>query len=190
LHIALDKAFENVFCIKAILRLPTKNRFPESTQRLIQPRPVRCDAATTHGRNEIKDFYELGEDCLWITFADGHLWWAFAHPEVQWMWDGTDDRPPRKRETLDGWHNTDIFGKPLRFAALSSKLTQVANFQGTICKVAGEDYLLRRINGIEEPVVVRANEARKVMMAVAVEMIRGLHWGDFERLCHVAKYSA
>src|SRR3974390_1315560 len=41
LCIAPDKAFENVFCIKAILRLPTKNRFYESTQRLIQPRPVR-----------------------------------------------------------------------------------------------------------------------------------------------------
>jgi hypothetical protein len=86
---------------------------------------------------------------------------------------GTARMIVRKRETLDGWHNTDIFGKPLRFAALSSKLTQVANFQGTICKVAGEDYLLRRINGIEEPVVVRANEARKVMMAVAVEMTYG-----------------
>jgi hypothetical protein len=43
LCIATDKAFENVFCIKAILRLPTKNRFYESTQRLIQPRPVRCE---------------------------------------------------------------------------------------------------------------------------------------------------
>jgi hypothetical protein len=41
LDIASDKAFENVFCIKAILRLATKNRFCESSQRLIQPRPVR-----------------------------------------------------------------------------------------------------------------------------------------------------
>jgi hypothetical protein len=123
------------------------------------------DAAATHARNEIKDFYELGEDCLWITFADLHLWWAFAHPEVQWVWDGTYDRPPRKRKTLDGWHKTDIFGKPLRVVALSSKLTQVAKFQGTICEVAEKDYLLRRINGIEEPVFVRAHEARKAMMA-------------------------
>src|SRR6516225_10090812 len=39
---ALDKAFENVFCILAILRFQTKNRFCESSQRLIQPRLVRC----------------------------------------------------------------------------------------------------------------------------------------------------
>ncbi len=44
------------------------------------------------------------------------------------------------------------------------------------------DYLLRRINGIEEPVVARAREAKSAMIAVATEMIAGLHWADFETL--------
>src|ERR1700683_4616481 len=44
---ALDKAFENVFCILAILRFQTKNRFCESSQRLIQPRLVRCPPPQT-----------------------------------------------------------------------------------------------------------------------------------------------
>src|ERR1035437_6901501 len=35
---ALDKAFENIDCMSAILRCQAKNRFYESTQRLIQPR--------------------------------------------------------------------------------------------------------------------------------------------------------
>jgi hypothetical protein len=132
---------------------------------------------------EVNTFYELGEDCLWITFAVGYLWWAFAHPEVQWMGDGTSyDDPCRKRKTLDGWYKTDIFGKPLRFAELSSKLTKVRNFRGTICKVPEEDYLRRRINADEEPAVTRANEARRAMTEVAVEMIRGLHQDDFETL--------
>ena len=43
-------------------------------------------------------------------------------------------------------------------------------------------YLLRRINGVEEPIIARANEARKAMIVVAVEMIKGLHWADFETL--------
>jgi hypothetical protein len=34
---ALDKAAENCFCIRAILRLAMKNRFYESSQRFIQP---------------------------------------------------------------------------------------------------------------------------------------------------------
>ncbi|NIA28138.1 MAG: hypothetical protein GWP02_08785, partial [Desulfobulbaceae bacterium] len=26
---------------------------------------------------EVVDFYHTcGDDCLWVTFADGHLWWA------------------------------------------------------------------------------------------------------------------
>ncbi len=38
--VALDKAFENIDCMSAILRCQAKNRFYESTQRLIQPRRV------------------------------------------------------------------------------------------------------------------------------------------------------
>src|SRR5450756_2070300 len=37
---ALDKAFENIDCMSAILRCQAKNRFYDSTQRLIQPRRV------------------------------------------------------------------------------------------------------------------------------------------------------
>jgi hypothetical protein len=152
----------------------------DEVRRLLSGR--KSEGAKTAGVTEVKAFYELGEDCLWITFADGYLWWAFAHPEVQWVWNGSYDDPARKRATLHGWRNTDIFGKPLRVTSLSSKLTKVGNFRGTICTVEEEDYLLRRINGIEQPVITRANEARKAMMAVAVEMIRGLHWADFETL--------
>ena len=73
-------------------------------------------------------------------------------------------------------------GKPLRLAALSSKLTKVGNYQATICRVPEEKYLLRRINGIEEPVIGRAKEARRAMISVTIDMIRGLHWADFETL--------
>jgi hypothetical protein len=34
---------------------------------------------------EIRDFYTLGADCLWITFDDHRLWWAFAQPGVTWL---------------------------------------------------------------------------------------------------------
>jgi transposase len=39
---AVDKALENIDCMSAILRCQTKNRFYESTQRLIQMRRVLC----------------------------------------------------------------------------------------------------------------------------------------------------
>jgi hypothetical protein len=96
--------------------------------------------------------------------------------------DGSDGGPSRYRPTIGPWRNSDINGRPLRIATLSTKLTKVASFQGTICTLAEEAYLLRRINGIEEPVVARAHEARERMIAVATDMIRGLHSTDFETL--------
>jgi hypothetical protein len=33
-----------------------------------------------------------------------------------------------------------------------------------------------------EPIIARANEAREAMIEVAIEMIKGSHWADFETL--------
>ena len=81
----------------------------------------RSKAAT----REIRDFYTLGPDCLWITFADGHLWWAFAETEVVWLGPEEDSRGARMRMTVDGWHKVNIKGEPLRTDHLSTKLTQL-----------------------------------------------------------------
>ena len=131
---------------------------------------------------EIRDFYTLGNDCLWITFADGHLWWAFAEPGVTWR--GADEPAlgARLRQTNGGWRNTSLGGRPLRTQGLTSKLTQVANYRQTICRVGHEAYLLRRINDIPEPIVAEADAARQTMIAIAARMIGELHWADFEVL--------
>ncbi len=60
------------------------------------------------------------------------------------------------------------------------KLSNV--YRQTICRIKPEDYLLRRINAVEEPVIARAREARSAMVAIAAEMIAALHWADFETL--------
>ncbi len=86
------------------------------------------------------------------------------------------------RKTVDGWHKSNVDGEPLRTDHLSTKLTQVAAYRQTICKVREADYLVRRINAVEEPVVARAREARQAMVTVASEMITGLHWAEFETL--------
>ncbi len=142
----------------------------------------RSPAKAKDGMREIRDFYTLGPDCLWITFADRHLWWAFAEPAVVWLGAEEDGRGARMRKTVDSWRKANIKGEPLRTDHLSTKLTQVAAYRQTICRVKEADYLIRRINGVDEPVVARAREARQAMVAVASEMIAGLHWADFETL--------
>lgn len=129
---------------------------------------------------EVQDFYTLGPDCLWITFADGHLWWGFVEPEVTWLGIDHNQSASRTRRMIGGWRNTNIHGEPLRINDLTTRLTQVANYQGTICAVRAQDYLLRRINGEEEPVLKSATAARAAMLASAQDMITGLHWADFE----------
>ena len=139
-------------------------------------------AKAKDGLREIRDFYTLGPDCLWVTFAEGHLWWAFAAPEVVWLGAEEGGQGARMRRTRDGWRKTNMKGVPLRMDGLSTRLTQVAAYRQTICRVKAADYLLRRIKGVEEPAVARAREAQRAMIAAAAEMIAALHWADFETL--------
>jgi len=129
---------------------------------------------------EIQDFHTLGADCLWITFADRCLWWAFAEPHITINGAAGPGTAVCARRTIDGWHKTSLKGEPLRADSLSSKLTQVAAYQQTICSVKASAYLLRRINAVPEPIVAEAQTVRTAMVASASAMIAQLHWADFE----------
>jgi hypothetical protein len=141
----------------------------------------------SHGKarrqvRQARDFYTLGSDCLWITFVDNHLCWAFARPEVIWLGNGENGHGVRMRRTIGGWRKTDLKGNALRVSALSTKLTQVGAFRQTICRVKASDYLLRKIRGIDEPNVGRARQAQAAVVVIAQELISNLHWTDFETM--------
>jgi hypothetical protein len=139
----------------------------------------------TSTAQQILDFYQLGPDCLWITFARDHLWWTFAKPGVTWLGGPIEERGARMRKCIGGWRNTDLKGKPLRTDSLSTRLTKVQFYQRTICAVEAEDYLLRRINGIEEPLIAKSTKARDALLEVVAQAIATLHWKDFETLVDV-----
>lgn len=141
----------------------------------------RGSQAAADDARELLDFYQLGRDCLWVTFARGHLWWTFANPDVIWLGPG-EVHGERKRECVGGWRNTDINGVPLRIDTLSTKLTKVASYRRTICGIENADYLLRRINGVIEPLVLKSNQARDALIDVLTEAIKALDWTDFETL--------
>ena len=152
--------------------------------RRVLAKKAKSAGKLTDRMREIRSFYELGSDCLWVTFARGHLWWAFAEDVVHWR--GEDEAEGgRVRRTLGGWRNTDIQGNPLREGGLSSRLTRVSAYRGTLCEIADPDYLLRRINAVEEPLVVEANQLQQQQIALAGRMIAGLHWSDFETLIDI-----
>ena len=140
----------------------------------------RTNSGVTHGLRELRDYYELGDDCLWVSFADGHLWWAFAQAEVLPLAEDDADGPRRFRRTLDGWHRHSLNGELLSVRSLSSALTRVSSYRMTICNIEREDYLLRRIRGEEEPLLTEARKLRSDLESVTARMVSQLDWRDFE----------
>ncbi|MCK9195433.1 MAG: hypothetical protein M0P16_00450 [Syntrophales bacterium] len=128
--------------------------------------------------NQIKDFYTLGQDTLWITFYRRRLYWCFAYPEVRLLADGT-----RSRCVVGKWKSKSIMDEELLIENLSGKLTKTKGFRGTICSVEEEEYLIRRINGEIAPEVLNAKQCLSSLEKSLEEMIRSLGWKDFELLC-------
>lgn len=142
----------------------------------------RAPSAASRFVGELKDFYERDGDCLWVTFHDDRLWWAFADGSVSAVESEAPYRGARVRKVRDGWRSTDITGADLRQRTLGSRLTRVASFQGTICSVPDVPYLLRRINAEESELLIAAGAAKAAMTGITGRMIAGLDQDDFETL--------
>ena len=138
--------------------------------------------SATSGAREIREFYTLSAHCLWITFADGHLWWAFAEPDVEYLGDPGDEAPSRQRKVIGQWRSTALDGTPLTLRTLSSALTRTAGYRMTICSIEREDYLLRRIRAKPDPLHEEARDLQARMGEIAAQLVRDLDWRDFEIL--------
>ena len=123
---------------------------------------------------ELREFYQLPEGTLWFTIADGRLRWALAGGPVQTAANQVSGQPQRWRQTVDGWHGDSLTGQPLTAANLSSALIKVGGYPKTICGTAQADYLLRRIRGEADPLVMKARVLKNDVASVTLEMIRRL----------------
>lgn len=133
-------------------------------------------AATRHA-NQIKAFYESGENILWITFHKNQLWWCFARPEIVLQ---SDDS--KIRYTVNGWHDADIKGEKIDTNRLSGSLLSVQGFRGTICAVREFEYLVRKINGETSPHEKVAQDNYQNLVYALENIIRDLAWKEFELL--------
>jgi len=130
---------------------------------------------------EILDFYDEDADTIWITFADGFLWWCRAKPGVTDL--GTDsDNGTKKRICASPWSNLSAGGVPLRVRELSGKLTRTAAYRQTICAVAAAEYLIAKLNDEKLSEVVEAETARDQLEQAIGSLIVNLTWQDFELL--------
>ena len=142
----------------------------------------RKSTGISQGPRELQDFYALPDGTMFVTMADGHLWWALIQGPVVPLADAALGEPTRFRRTQRGWSSKSLSGEPLELLNLTSALTRTGNYRGTLCAVEREDYLLRRIRGVPEPLQVQAVGLRKQMQDLGDAMIRQLHWRDLEAL--------
>jgi hypothetical protein len=113
------------------------------------------------GAKDAKDFYSLGADCLWVTFARDHLWWTFADPEVIWMMRDFVLTDERIRKSIGGWRNTDVSGVPLSIGRLSERVMKLASIGRTDPDAETLGDLLQLINGITAPAEAEVSQPKR-----------------------------
>jgi hypothetical protein len=133
---------------------------------------------------QILDFFSPCDNILWITIARGHLWWAISGKDVLPMSaiEADAEEGVRFRRTKGNWRSESLGGVPLRLEDLSGRLTQMAGFRGTMCKVKESDYVIRKINDEDMPEITEAKEARSVLLKSVKTLVSLLTWQDFELL--------
>jgi len=97
----------------------------------------RTEKGVSQGLRELKDFYGLPENTLWVTMADGHFWWAFAEGPVVGVEAGNSDEPARYRRTRAGWSKTSLTGEPLTVRSLNSEPGERRELRGGDARDAG-----------------------------------------------------
>lgn len=159
----------------------------QALQNFFNQKDYKKSAATNHAR-QVYDFYTADKDTIWFTFANGYLWWCQSDPAVELI-SPYSNEGSRFRKTVNGWSNKSIVNgksesKELKISELSGELTKVAGYRGTICNIKDclREYLLKKINGEEITEVKQAIKARKEILESIENLMKLLHWKDFELL--------
>lgn len=135
------------------------------------------EGAATRDVNQIRDFYELTENDLWITFYQRKLYWCRVSSNVEKMDDNS-----RVRKTIGKWSCNNLKGDVLTIENIDGRVTKVQGFRGTICGIDLQDYLVNKINGEVQPEIEIAKKHLGALKNGIKDLIKGLWWNDFELL--------
>ena len=116
-----------------------------------------CAPMAQEAIEDLRDFYELGEDCLWITFGRGRLWWSIAQAEVLPVL--SPGRGARLRRLIGGWRDTDLVGAPLELKTLPPELLAPLAQRLAISRVGLQSQLIGRISAEPDPLTLDAQAA-------------------------------
>lgn len=135
------------------------------------------EGAASNDVSQIRAFYELKEDDIWVTIYLRRMYWCHAEETVTELSDGS-----RVRKVIGSWKCEDDKGHALLIDNIDGQVTMVQGFRGTICRVHEEEYLIRKIKGDIQPEIEAAHLAVTNLKKNISALIKGLWWGDFELL--------
>jgi hypothetical protein len=124
---------------------------------------------------------------LWITFHHRRMYYARLDPNrPREKASGVNGAPAGSRHYLDadGWRSETLDGthRPLLKDDLAGHLGMVTQYRGTVCAPRDEDYVLRRIQGLDSEVSVNARTVIGSLEQHIQKMLGELTPGDFEVL--------
>lgn len=134
-----------------------------------------------NGVRQLRSFYSSAET-LWFTVATGKIWWAMTTGSPEDTGIQHPQKPSKYLQTVNGWHSESLDGQTLYTCNVSSALTKTASYRRTICDVSASGYLLRLINGEPDEQVQRGLTLLSQQIQLAQNLIKKLHWADFETL--------
>lgn len=138
----------------------------------------KCGNATaTKHCNQIKKFYENGDNVLWITFFGNKMWWCFSSNKITFNSDRT-----KIRKTINEWSDKDIKNNFLSEDRIRGDIRAKKFFRGTICNVPDKEYIINKINGESSLDVIKCEEATKSLKQSVEKLISSLQPVDFELL--------
>lgn len=136
--------------------------------------------------NAMRHFFEDDGTTLWITFADGCLYYALSDGGEITPNEPTGDEEGNSYRKLKspGWSNKNLMGNTLFMQTLSGRLTRTAAYRQTICSFTEdvEAYIGRVLRGEESSDLIKAREIKKELEDKIIALVRSFIWQDFELL--------
>lgn len=133
--------------------------------------------------SELQHLLDRPSRHVWITTYNGHLWWTLVDDGIHFTKGGeTKEQGNFYLTCQKPWSNVSLKGTLLELEALPGPVGVVAGFRATCCVPKHERAILRAIRGEKPPEVQRFIEARSRLIDVTTDLVKNLHWRDFEAL--------
>ena len=155
----------------------------------------------------IRDFFNLGEDTVWVMFKGPNLYWGVASKDIECF--GTKAELEKYEENIKknikegkpkpyflyrtvkgGWQCVSLKdkdgAKPFNIQEIDGRITQTAIGQHSICHFKGMScaevitYISNLINGEKNSIATTIDKAKDLQELE--NLIKGLHHSDFELL--------